>query len=918
MQEPARGSVITFYSYKGGTGRSMALANVAWILASNGRRVLTIDWDLEAPGLHRYFAPFLVDPELETADGLIDFIYQYLVATTTKGSDAEGWYDHLADLRAYAEPIQWSFPDGGSLELVGAGRQSTSYGDRVNGLDWTAFYKRFGGGRFLDSAFDSLRGSYDYILIDSRTGVADTAGICSVHLPDSLAVFFTLNNQSIEGASAVAETAFSRRAGEKRPLQIYPVTTRVEKAEKDKLEARRAYATGKFSNFPAHLNPDERAQYVRRMEVLYEPFYAYEEVLAPFADRGERDHGLLSSMLWLTSQLTDGGVSSSPPLSATQRSQAMQLYAAVASSLARSPAPEKRWDVFITARPHDREAASYLYEALHGRCEVFWAEASLLPGDDREAVIGSALRRCRTHVVFISEASQSAGPWFEKEISTSFGRRAEGEQVRMVPVLLYGPSLDQPAAQQLKGFAAKQVDTPDEVPELASEILGSMGLARSSAISELESLREAVEAKGQELARKDEVVAQLHRSARQNRLRWRVTVGILATVALAGFTNGYMALDASDGAKVDLAATREELQRAEHELDATRDRLETVEVTAGELAVTALTQQIAQLESRVDAWAEAARAYVDEDQEAIRVIKTREVAELTLRRIESLRGTATRLSEDLEALAPVVDGRTDVPKLIREQMTEKLNLLRGTLETRQPGLQRASEALQARIANEFTASKTDLARTAWERGLAELNKGSASSREEAKLYFQEAIGHAPGYARPYNSLGALALNEGNYAQAEQYLLDALKRDSRYTPTLNNLTLSYLMRAERASGDEKQAELKKAKKYNDASLKRDPSSNRARGYEKEISAALGPRPDAVKNVCWMHIKDYAVMEEYWQRREPADGCAERCKLLTDETESPCVRFEVLPKGKEPPLLPGQKQPEQRVPGQRPAK
>jgi MinD-like ATPase involved in chromosome partitioning or flagellar assembly len=29
------GEIITFYSFKGGTGRSMALANVAWILASN-------------------------------------------------------------------------------------------------------------------------------------------------------------------------------------------------------------------------------------------------------------------------------------------------------------------------------------------------------------------------------------------------------------------------------------------------------------------------------------------------------------------------------------------------------------------------------------------------------------------------------------------------------------------------------------------------------------------------------------------------------------------------------------------------------------------------------------------------------------------------------------------------------------------
>jgi MinD-like ATPase involved in chromosome partitioning or flagellar assembly len=67
MSEASKGGrIITFYSYKGGTGRTMALANAAWVLASNGKRVLMIDWDLEAPGLHRYFHPFLTDKRLAT------------------------------------------------------------------------------------------------------------------------------------------------------------------------------------------------------------------------------------------------------------------------------------------------------------------------------------------------------------------------------------------------------------------------------------------------------------------------------------------------------------------------------------------------------------------------------------------------------------------------------------------------------------------------------------------------------------------------------------------------------------------------------------------------------------------------------------------------------------------------------------
>src|ERR1041384_3063617 len=82
--------IITFYSYKGGTGRSMALANVAWILASSGRRVLAIDWDLEAPGLHRYFHPFLLDKELVASPGVSDLVWIFATAAATPGEGPGG------------------------------------------------------------------------------------------------------------------------------------------------------------------------------------------------------------------------------------------------------------------------------------------------------------------------------------------------------------------------------------------------------------------------------------------------------------------------------------------------------------------------------------------------------------------------------------------------------------------------------------------------------------------------------------------------------------------------------------------------------------------------------------------------------------------------------------------------------------
>src|SRR4051794_23443603 len=46
--------IVTFYSFKGGVGRTLALANVGVVLAQGGHRVLVVDFDLEAPGLTRY------------------------------------------------------------------------------------------------------------------------------------------------------------------------------------------------------------------------------------------------------------------------------------------------------------------------------------------------------------------------------------------------------------------------------------------------------------------------------------------------------------------------------------------------------------------------------------------------------------------------------------------------------------------------------------------------------------------------------------------------------------------------------------------------------------------------------------------------------------------------------------------------
>jgi MinD-like ATPase involved in chromosome partitioning or flagellar assembly len=267
------GSILTFYSYKGGSGRTMALANVGWLLAAAGHRVCVIDWDLEAPGLHRYFHPFLLDPEMSSTDGIIDYVWEVAARALTP---ADGETADPVDVLDYTVRVPWDEFDGdGRLDLVPAGRQGPAYPARVNAFDWTNFYERLGGGKELEVARERLRDHYDYVLIDSRTGVGDTSGICTLQLPDRLVICYTLNRQSVDGAARIAE-AVNRQRPE---IGIFPVEMRVETDEKEKLETTRRAARQRFEDYVEH-DP----AYWNDAEVLYWPYYAFEEILAAFGD----------------------------------------------------------------------------------------------------------------------------------------------------------------------------------------------------------------------------------------------------------------------------------------------------------------------------------------------------------------------------------------------------------------------------------------------------------------------------------------------------------------------------------------------------------------------------------------------------------------------------------------------------------
>jgi WD40 repeat protein len=485
MDRDRKGKVITFYSYKGGTGRSMVLANVAWILASGGKQVLVIDWDLEAPGLHRYFAPFLPDPELTSTDGLIEFVRAYEdKAMTREGpreESPEKWYEPFANILRYAISLEnYTFPEGGGIDLVPAGRQGPLYAPHVNSFNWQNFYERLGGGAFLELVRRRMAAEYDYILIDSRTGVSDTSGICTVQMPDILAVCFTANNQGIQGAAAVAASVRKQWGAAEpppeRPLRIFPVLCRIDPFEKHKLELRQEYAREEFGLFLDHLSGQQRAGYWGAVEIPYVPYYAYEEILAAFGDRPRRETTLLACLERLTGYLTDGEVNQlrEPPTESQRRSFLAWYERAGRDAGASTEAPDVDFDVYLAYRPKDAESAEWLAGQLQGAGLKPWLEQSQVGvGEDRRRAAGDGLQRSASCAVVIGP--KGAGERFDEELVRAISRRAgEDRRFRCIPVLLPGAKAAQ-TPEPLKDYLGVGFSSREDAEALRRLVAGVRG-----------------------------------------------------------------------------------------------------------------------------------------------------------------------------------------------------------------------------------------------------------------------------------------------------------------------------------------------------------------------------------------------------------------------------------------------------------
>jgi tetratricopeptide (TPR) repeat protein len=308
---------------------------------------------------------------MAAASGVVELIREYELEAAKLNSRPQDWHRHFARASRNAVSVRWPFPRGGSLDFLPAGLQNQDYVESVTSLDWEDFYSRLGGNDFFNALREDMKAEYDYVLIDSRTGLSDVADICTVHLPDVLVDCFTLSGQSIDGAAEVAR-AINLRHPDK--VKIFPVPMRVDESEKQKADLRRQVARRRFDRMPEHIGDADRPAYWSAVEIPYRPFYAYEEVLAVFGDPPGQRFSLLSAFEQLTAQLTAGKVTSLPEIPEEERKRVLSEFSQ-------------------RIEPHQQATVAYVPE------NVMWGEW-----------IAAVLRQARFEVHTVNAADGPAQP----------------------------------------------------------------------------------------------------------------------------------------------------------------------------------------------------------------------------------------------------------------------------------------------------------------------------------------------------------------------------------------------------------------------------------------------------------------------------------------------------------------------------
>ncbi len=201
--------IATFYSYKGGVGRSTTLAACASYLALHyKKRIVIIDCDFEAPGFTNFF---LNDPGIPfNNNGVIE----YLLDREFLGKDV--------NVRNYVWEASKDFTGSGEIYVMPSGNLSDIESYDNDNTDRDQYLKglariNFSEKPYITERFTDLINSInselhpDLILLDSRTGFNDIFGLTAFHLSNIVVGFFGSNVQTIPGIHFFIDSLIRRK-----------------------------------------------------------------------------------------------------------------------------------------------------------------------------------------------------------------------------------------------------------------------------------------------------------------------------------------------------------------------------------------------------------------------------------------------------------------------------------------------------------------------------------------------------------------------------------------------------------------------------------------------------------------------------------------------------------------------------------
>lgn len=297
----------------------MTLANIAILLARSGKKVLVVDFDLEAPGLWRFFED--LKPGLRNCEGMLEMLtVQTAQAVRTP-----------IDWRRYTCPIEF---EGKSFSFITSGKQDQSYPNRLRQFTWHELYENDGKGMFIERLRRDWTREYDITLIDSRTGITDTGGVCTIALPDMIVPIFVPNQQTIEGTFDILNIAQQRRQDftyDRPPALVLPVLSRFDsRTEYEIAQYWLDLVARKFEKYYADWLPAEipARHMLERTKLPYVAYFSFGERLAVLRE-GISDPESLGYALNTLAQLIETELAAAP--------------AVVGASLAGSGSGEQTW-----------------------------------------------------------------------------------------------------------------------------------------------------------------------------------------------------------------------------------------------------------------------------------------------------------------------------------------------------------------------------------------------------------------------------------------------------------------------------------------------------------------------------------------------------------------------------------------------